>query len=216
MSRLAPAHIEHTLLRPDATLEEHLALAREAEQLGIPTVCVGGAFVAPLRDAFPALTLCTVANFPTGEQSVDTTLVEVEALLRAGAAHIDVVAPQHLSRLDRRDAYQSWLEPIIDAIHAQDAIAKVILETAPLDEQTQRALALACVRAGADYVKTSTGFHPAGGASVEAVAALAAAGAPCGVKASGGIRTRAQAEALLAAGATRIGASASRELLASA
>lgn len=204
--------IEHTLLRPDATPEDTDQTCEEALRLGIPTVCVLPRDVRRVRERYPALVCCTVANFPAGDDPLVLVLEQIDDELQAGAQHIDVVCPQALIGTDHVQLAEE-LRQLADRIHAGDAIAKVIIETAPLDVEMAGAVAKLAVEAGFDYVKTSTGFHPAGGATIEAVRVLAAAGAPLGVKASGGIRTRSEAEAMVAAGATRIGASQSAIIL---
>jgi deoxyribose-phosphate aldolase len=206
------ACIDHTLLRPEATAAEVGALCEEAIELGAAAVCVSPSQL-PLPIALGHGTaVCTVIGFPSGAHQPAVKAHEAEVAIDAGATELDVVVNLGLVKAGEWRAMEHDLRAVRDAALA--VVLKVIVESAAL---TQDELVQACVvarAAGADFVKTSTGFHPAGGASVDAVRTMrAAVGDALGVKASGGIRDTATALALLDAGATRLGCSATRAIL---
>ena len=217
---IAP-RIDHTLLKPEATVEQIDRLADEAAEHRFASVCVNSAFVhhAARRLGGSGVKVCATAGFPLGANIPMIKAIETARSLESGADEVDVVA--HLPYLIEAnyDAIHSELMEIVVAAQQArtDAVLKVIVETAALmegvdAETAERRIETACraVRdAGADYIKTSTGFHPAGGASVEAVRLLAKHAGGLKVKAAGGIRTRQDAEAMLEAGADRLGCSAS-------
>ena len=215
------SRIDHTLLRPEATTEQVDRLADEAAEHGFATVCVNSAYAHRVSRRLEAggVKTCTTAGFPLGANMPMIKAIEAARSLESGADEVDVVA--HLPYLleANYDAIHSELMEVLAAAQQArtDAVLKVIVETAVLMEGVsgdvaERRIETACraVRdAGADFIKTSTGFHPAGGASVEAVRLLAKHAGGLKVKAAGGIRTRADAEAMLEAGADRLGCSAS-------
>lgn len=205
--------IDHTLLRPEATAADVAALCEEATELGVAAVCVSPSML-PITDGLgPGIAVCTVVGFPSGAHQAAVKAQEAEVAVAAGATEVDMVMD-----LGRAKA-GAWgdLEAEIALVRAATegrALLKVILESAVLTGDELVAACQAAEAAGADFVKTSTGFHPAGGASVEAVRTMAAAvGGRLGVKASGGIRDAATAMAMVDAGATRLGCSASRAIL---
>ncbi|HZZ83118.1 MAG TPA: deoxyribose-phosphate aldolase [Anaeromyxobacteraceae bacterium] len=205
---LAPL-IDHTLLREDAGPDDLARTCAEAREHGFATVCVRGHHVAEaarLLEGSGALPIAVV-DFPCGE---GTTLERVGAARRVvadGAREVDVVLPLALLRARDHRALLLDLEAVVKSIAGVPL--KVILETAALSHEEKVAAAALCAAAGAAFVKTSTGYGP-GGATAEDVALLrAVVGDRLGVKASGGVRTAAQARALVEAGASRIGASAS-------
>lgn len=212
------AMIDHTLLSPDASREDVRACVAEALELRVKAVCVSPAML-PVRAE--GLTVATVAGFPSGKHHALVKAMEGRLAVDQGAVEVDMV-------IDVGAAISGLVDEVMaDVLTMRDAVPppiriKVILETAALhkalgeqagDERIE-ALCHAVARAGADFVKTSTGFHPAGGASVRAVAAMhRAVGGQLGIKASGGIRDADTARAMIAAGATRLGLSASRAVL---
>lgn len=211
------ARIDHTLLKPEATPDDVAALVGEATELGVFAVCVSPSMVPVAVAASPAdLRVATVAGFPSGKHLPSVKAREAELAAAAGAAEVDMV-------IDVGAAVAGELGAVYDDIaEVRRAVSgitlKVIVESAVLLEHTDperlTAVCRAAEDAGADFVKTSTGFHPSGGASVQAVSVMAAAvGGRLGVKASGGIRTAADAVAMFDAGATRLGLSASRAVL---
>lgn len=205
------ALIDHTLLKPDATAADIRRVCTEALKFGFATVCVNPCWVklaAAELDGSP-VKVCTVVGFPLGANSTETKSFETILALQQGAREIDMVI--NIGALKGRDASAVDLDirAVVDAAHARGAIVKVILETALLNDMEKAEGCRIAQSAGADFVKTSTGFGP-GGATVEDVALLRhLAGPHMGVKASGGIRTLADFRKMVSAGASRIGASAS-------
>jgi deoxyribose-phosphate aldolase len=203
--------IDHTLLKPDATQDQIAQLCYEARKHGFASVCVNPANVKLctqlLKDS--DVLVCTVVGFPLGATSTESKVFEAQQAIRDGAIEVDMVI--NVGALKSRDyeLVERDIASIARICHAGNAILKVIIEAALLtDEEKVVACQLAKV-AGADFVKTSTGFGP-GGATVEDVALMRrVVGLTMGVKAAGGIRTYEDAQKMIAAGATRIGASAS-------
>ena len=216
--RQLAALIDHTLLKPEATPEQVEALCREAVEHGFAAVCVNPVYVPLAAEllAGQGPVVCTVIDFPLGAGSAADKARQAEAALAAGARELDVVQPVGLLKAGRDREVVAHLHGVVAAAAGTGAIVKVILETGLLTpEEITRACRLA-VEAGAHFVKTSTGFGP-GGATVEAVRLMRqAVGPEVGVKASGGIRDYATACRMVAAGATRIGASQSLAILAGA
>jgi deoxyribose-phosphate aldolase len=209
------AVIDHTLLRPDATAADIRSVCKEALQYSFASVCVNPYWV-PLVAAELAgspVKTCTVVGFPLGANSTAIKVAEAEAATRAGAQEIDMVLNIGELRGGNHDAVRQEIEAVTTAAHHGGAIVKVILETSLLDDH-QKAIACTLSKlAGADFVKTSTGFST-NGATVHDVALMRhVVGAEMGVKASGGIRTLEDLKRMTAAGATRIGASASVKIV---
>ncbi|MEA5154865.1 deoxyribose-phosphate aldolase [Raineyella sp.] len=207
--------IDHTLLSPTATDADVAAAVEEAARLGTWSVCVSPARL-PLAVLPPQLHLAAVAGFPSGQHTPQVKATEAAAAVAAGADEIDMVID--IGRLLAGDEAHTEKEvrAVREAVPAP-VVLKVILETAALPDERIVAACAACERAGADLVKTSTGFHPSGGATVHAVEVIrAAVGDRLGIKASGGIRDYPTALALVEAGATRLGLSRSRAVLAGA
>ncbi len=201
------ATIDHTLLKPEATEADIRKLAAEQIEFKFATACVNGTWVKLAADL--GAKVCAVVGFPLGAAKSSIKAAEAVAAIEDGASEIDMVAPLGLL-LDAKDPLvQDDIAQVVRAVKTvrRDAIVKVILETAALSEHQTAAACRAAKAAGADFVKTSTGFHPKGGATIQAVRWLAKYAAGMGVKASGGIKDRAAAEAMIAAGATRIGTS---------
>lgn len=205
--------IDHTLLKADATLGAVESLCAEADRLGCAAVCVNTRWVptaAGLLRGSPVM-VCTVVGFPLGAMTRLAKAEEARITVAEGADEVDMV-------LDVGGLLSGDLAAVYDDIlgvvgAARPAPVKVILETCLLDDEQKAVACLIALRAGAAYVKTSTGFG-GGGATVADVALMRrAVGDRMGVKASGAVRTRADAEAMLAAGADRIGTSASVTIL---
>lgn len=207
--------IDHTLLAPEATPDAVRALCSDATVLDVGAVCVSPRWVWVAVDTLAGtlIDVATVIGFPSGAHATATKEFEAGVAIDHGAQELDMV----LSLGDVLAGNWGRVEADIAAVRnvaEKPVVLKVIIESAALDLDQIDRVCVAAVDAGADYVKTSTGFHPAGGASVEAVAAMrAAVGPDIGVKASGGIRDAATARAMISAGATRIGASASAAIL---
>ncbi len=207
------AFIDHTVLAEAATAAEVARACAEARQHGFAAVCVRGPFVAGARGllAGSAVEVAAVVDFPLGEAATAARVAEARGLVAAGAGELDLVAPLPALRAGRWEAVFADLRAVVGSVAVP---VKVILETGVLDRDQVAAGAALARAAGAAWVKTSTGFGR-GGATVEAVALLrAVVGDGLGVKASGGIRTTAQALAMIEAGASRVGASASLAILA--
>ncbi len=205
------ALIDHTLLRPAAASSDIVNLCREAKRYRFASVCVNPCW-APLAAAElggSGVKVCTVAGFPLGANTTEVKCAEAEAAIRAGAREVDMVINVGALHSGEYDSVKLDIQSVADVCHRGGAILKAILETALLDD-TRKAIACTLAKmAGADFVKTSTGFGP-GGATVHDVALMRrVVGSEMGVKASGGIRTLEDLERMVAAGATRIGASAS-------
>lgn len=211
------AVVDHTLLKPEATADDVRALVAEATGLGVFAVCVSPSLVAVAAAASPPeLTVATVAGFPSGKHQPAIKAAEAKLAVADGAAEVDMVIDVGAALSGDIDAVRADIAAVRAAVPT--AVLKVITESAALlslaDAATLTAVCRAAADAGADFVKTSTGFHPAGGASLPAIALMAeAVGGQLGIKASGGIRTAADAVALLDAGATRLGLSGTRAVL---
>lgn len=209
------ALVDHTLLRPEATPADVTALVAEAAELGVYAVCVSPSMV-PVAVASGGVPVAAVAGFPSGKHVSAIKAKEAATAVAAGAVEIDMVIDVGAALAGALDAVRSDIAAVRAA--TDGAVLKVIVESAALlahaDERTLSDVCRVAADAGADFVKTSTGFHPAGGASVRAVEVMAATvGGRLGVKASGGIRTAADALAMLDAGATRLGLSGTRVVL---
>ena len=201
--------VDHTLLRTDATHADVLALVAEAVDLGVYSVCVSPSML-PLPELPATLKLATVCGFPSGKHTMLAKAAEAAESTTLGADEVDMVIDLGLLKGGR---YRDVVDEI-RAVRREVQVLKVIIESAALTDAEIVTACEAAAEAGADFVKTSTGFHPAGGASVHAVELMAATvGQTLGVKASGGIRTYAQAAAMMAAGATRLGLSGTAAIL---
>ncbi len=204
------ATIDHTLLRPDAVEAEVRQLCQEAKQYGFASVCVNPTWVplaaALLHGARPLV--CTVVGFPLGATLPEVKAFETERALLAGACEIDMVINIGALKSLKYDEVHRDIAGVVRIAHAGGALVKVIIETALLTDEEKVEASVLSQAAGADYVKTSTGFA-SGGATVADVALMRrVVGPQMGIKASGGIRTAADAAAMIQAGATRLGASA--------
>ena len=211
------AKVDHTLLKPEATEADVIALLSEAADLGVYAVCVSPTMIATAKSvASPDLHIASVIGFPSGKHLSEVKADEAARAAQAGADEIDMVIDVGTALSGRMDLVRADVAAVRKATDA--AVLKVIVESAALlslgGEQTLIDACKAAEDAGADFVKTSTGFHPSGGASVLAIELMAATvGDRLGVKASGGIRTAADATAMLDAGATRLGLSGTRAVL---
>jgi deoxyribose-phosphate aldolase len=208
------ARIDHTFLRPEATRAEVDEAASLAVSAGCASVCVQPSMVRyaveMVGDRIP---VCSVVGFPHGAALSRTKAAEAASVVALGAAEVDVVADLAAAAEGDLSAVAADVAEVRVAV--PDAVLKVIVESALWEPAVLRQLSEAVLHAGADFVKTSTGFHPSGGATVEAVRVMReAVGNRALVKASGGIRTTDQALAMVAAGADRLGLSATTEVLA--
>lgn len=206
--------IDHTLLRAEATHNQVLALCSDARELGVYAVCVSPTHVPAAKEALAGsgVVLATVAGFPSGAHFPQVKAEEAQLVVRQGADEVDMVV--NLGAL--KSGFWGTVEEDIFAVRRAipNTVLKVILETAILTGEEIVQACQASQRAGADFVKTSTGLHPSGGASLEAVQLMhATVGGKMGIKASGGVSSRGFAEQLVAVGATRLGMSATAAVL---
>lgn len=203
------SYIDHTLLKPDASREDILAVAAEAVQYHFKSVCVNPLWVATVAGALKGsgVLTCSVIGFPFGATTTAVKSFEAAGAIADGASEIDMVIDIAAARRGDRDALVADIGGVAATVHDGGAILKVIIETSLLDEEAKVLACQAAVEAGADFVKTSTGFA-GGGATVEDIALMRRTVGPAiGVKASGGVRSLADAQAMIEAGATRLGAS---------
>ena len=209
------ALIDHTMLRPEATRADIVKLCGEARQYGFATVCINPYWVplAASELAGTAAKVCTVVGFPLGATSTEAKVAEAAAALRAGAREIDMVINVGALRSGDFDTVKLDIQAVARVCHDAGAIVKVILETALLDDAQKTTACGLAQAAGADFVKTSTGFGPAGATVQDIVLMRHAVGPRMGVKAAGGIRTLDDFRAMVAAGANRVGASASVKIV---
>ncbi|MCS4490255.1 deoxyribose-phosphate aldolase [Corynebacterium sp. ES2794-CONJ1] len=211
LSRQELAHyIDHTILKPEATRAQVEELVHEASELGTFSVCVSPSQL-PLETP-EHVKVATVVGFPSGNHHPEVKAFEAKLAVSHGADEVDMV-------INISDAVENHFEKVEHDIRTvreaiPDALLKVIIESAALSDEQIVACCEAAEKAGADYVKTSTGFHPSGGASTHAVSLMAkTVGDRLGVKASGGIRDTETALAMIDAGATRLGCSASKAIV---
>ena len=208
--------IDHTLLKPEATDEDIQKLCREASQFGFYSVCVNPTWVAKAKSMLrgTSVKVCAVVGFPLGAQSPEIKTLEARRALREGAQEIDMVI--NIGALKSKDdrLVARDIRGVVEVCDEAHAVSKVIMETALLTDEEKVRGCLLAMKAGADFVKTSTGFSKAG-ATVEDVALMARTVAPrkLGVKAAGGIRTFADVVRMVEAGATRVGTSNSVKIL---
>ncbi|NCL73882.1 deoxyribose-phosphate aldolase [Rhodococcus sp. YH1] len=204
------AMVDHTLLKPEASGADVRALVDEARELGVWSVCVSPSML-PLRA--DGLVVATVAGFPSGKHHSLIKGAEARLAVDQGAAEIDMVIDIGAAVAGDFNAVLADILTVREAI-GFEPVLKVIIESAALSDEAIVEVCRSAERAGANFVKTSTGFHPAGGASVHAVRLMAeTVGGRLGVKASGGIRTAEAALAMIEAGATRLGLSGTRAVL---
>ncbi|MET0316876.1 2-deoxyribose-5-phosphate aldolase [Rhodococcus sp. RS1C4] len=203
--------VDHTLLKPEATSDDVTALIAEGLELGVLAVCVSPSML-PIRA--DGLVVAAVAGFPSGKHHSLVKGAEARLAVDQGAQEIDMVIDVGAAVAGDYNAVLSDILTVREAI-GPTAVLKVIIESAALSDDAIVETCRVAEKAGANFVKTSTGFHPAGGASVEAVRLMAeTVGGRLGVKASGGIRTTDAALAMIDAGATRLGLSGTRAVLA--
>jgi deoxyribose-phosphate aldolase len=207
--------IDHTLLKPDATEEEIKKLCTEAKQYHFASVCINPSWVALCSSLLKGtdVKVCTVIGFPLGSNTTEVKRMEAEQALENGATELDMVINVGKLKSGDYDYVFNDVQQITLAARKVRAVCKVILETCLLTDEEKIKACLICKKAGADFVKTSTGFSK-GGATVQDIALMRLiVGSSVGVKASGGIRSREDAEAMVASGADRIGASASVKIV---
>ncbi len=207
--------IDHTLLRPEATPDQVARLCQEAREYHFASACVNPTYVrlAAQLLAGSEAKVCSVAGFPLGASTSETKAFEARRAIEDGAHEVDMVINVGALKASNEDQVKDDIVGVVEACHEAGALCKVIIEAGLLTEEEKRLACQLAQEAGADFVKTSTGFI-AGGAAVEDVALMrSVVGDSMGVKASGGIKTYEQARALVEAGASRIGTSSGVQIM---
>jgi deoxyribose-phosphate aldolase len=208
-------YFDHTLLKPDATPKQVAQLCDEALRHGFAAVCVNPVNVklsAQLLEG-SRVAVCAVVGFPLGATTTEVKVFEAQQVIHHGATEVDMVMNIGALKCQDYDVVKGDIAAVAETCHARNAILKLIIETALLTDKEKEVACQLAVAADADFVKTSTGFGP-GGATVEDVALMRrVVGPTLGIKAAGGIRTYADAQGMIKAGASRIGASASVKIM---
>jgi deoxyribose-phosphate aldolase len=204
-------YIDHTLLKPEATVGEITRLCQEAAKFRFASVCINPGYVALARGLLKGtpVKVCTVIGFPLGATSTASKTFEAEQAIREGAQEVDMVMNVGMLKSGEFEYAENDIFAVVSTAKRYHALTKVIIEAALLTDDEKIQACVLARRAGADFVKTSTGFSK-GGATVGDVALMRrVVGTAMGVKAAGGVRSREDALAMVASGADRIGASAS-------
>lgn len=208
-AREVARHIDHTLLKPDATRDEITKVCEEGVRYGFASVCINPIWVREcaclLRGS--GVKVCTVIGFPLGANSPDTKAYEARRSIFDGASELDMVINVGALKSGDHDLVSRDIRGVVDVAHEHDFICKVIIETALLTDDEKVSACLIAKEAGADFVKTSTGFAKGGATAADVALMRRVVGGQMGVKASGGVRDLKQAQEMIQAGATRIGAS---------
>ena len=213
MTKNYASYIDHTLLKPEATEEQIKKICAEAKEYGFASVCVNPTWVSlaasELKDATSKV--CTEIGFPLGASTSATKAFETKDAIANGAEEIDMVINIGALKSEQYDVVENDIKAVVEA--ANGTLVKVIIETCLLsDEEKIKACELS-VKAGADFVKTSTGFSTAGAKAEDVALMRKTVGPEIGVKASGGVRSLEDLESMVAAGATRIGASSGVKII---
>lgn len=208
-AREVARHIDHTLLKADATRDEILKVCEEGVRYGFASVCINPIWV---REAACALRgsgvkVCTVIGFPLGANSPDTKAYEARRSVFDGASELDMVINVGALKSGDHDLVSRDIRGVVEVAHEHGYICKVIIETALLTDDEKVSACLIAKEAGADFVKTSTGFSKGGATAADVALMRRVVGGQMGVKASGGVKDLKQAQEMIQAGATRIGAS---------
>ena len=207
--------IDHTLLKPEATPDEIRKLCMEAKDYSFASVCINPCYVSLCSELLrgTGVKVCTVIGFPLGSTTTEVKQYETEQSIKNGANEVDMVINVGQLKQGNYDYVEKDVKAVVSTARRHNVLSKVIFETALLTDEEKVRAALICKKAGADFVKTSTGFSK-GGATVGDVALMKyVVGSAIGVKAAGGIRSKEDAEAMIASGADRIGASASVKIV---
>ncbi len=207
--------IDHTLLKPEASRDEIRKLCQEAARFGFASVCINPWNVPLAAEMLrgTSVKVCTVVGFPLGATLPQVKIHEAEEAIKLGAQEIDMVINIGALKSGQDDVVESDIRGVVEASHRGGAICKVILETALLTIEEKVRGSAATKRAGADFVKTSTGFSTAGATAEDVALMRAVVGSEIGVKAAGGVRSFEDLKKMVCAGATRIGASASVKIM---
>ncbi len=207
--------IDHTLLKPDVTSSDIKILCNEAKKYSFASVCINPGYVALCSELLRGtdVKVCTVIGFPLGATTTEVKQFETEQAINNGADEVDMVINIGQLKQGNYDYVQKDVKAVVDTAKRRNVLTKVIFEISLLTDEEKVKAALICKKVGADFVKTSTGFST-GGATVGDVALMKfVVGQDIGVKAAGGIRSKEDAEAMIASGADRIGASASVKIV---
>src|SRR6266513_2280190 len=208
-AREVARHIDHTLLKADATRDEIMKLCEEGVRYGFASVCINPIWVRDVACALrgSGVKVCTVIGFPLGANAPDTKAYEARRSVFDGASELDMVINIGALKSGDHDLVSRDIRGIVEVAHEVGFICKVIIETALLTDDEKVSACLIAKEAGADFVKTSTGFSTGGATAADVALMRRAVGGQMGVKASGGVRDLKQAQEMIRAGATRIGAS---------
>lgn len=203
--------MDHTLLKADATQAQILKLVEEAKQYDFASVCINPYWVSMVAKGLKGteVATCTVIGFPLGANTTAIKVAETIDAIENGATEVDMVINVGELKAGNIEMVTNEIQQLADAAHARGALLKVIIETALLTKEEIIKASQATVDGGADFVKTSTGFSTSGANTDDVRLMRATVGPDLGVKASGGIHSREEALAMLAAGASRLGVSAS-------
>lgn len=207
--------IDHTLLKPEATLQDIVKLCDEAKRYHFASVCIHPSYVSfcARQLAGSDVKVCTVIGFPLGANTTEIKVAETEQAIQNGAQEIDMVINVGMLKSGEYEYVKNDIFQVVRSSHRSDAIVKVIVETALLTDEEKVKACLLSKWAGAEFVKTSTGFSKGGATAGDIRLMRKVVGSTMGVKASGGVRSREDAEEMVASGATRIGASASVKIV---
>lgn len=202
--------IDHTLLKPEATCDQITRLCQEAKTYSFASVCINPTHVKLCVDLLhdSPVKVCTVIGFPLGATLTSVKVFESRAAIADGANEIDMVINIGALKSGDKAFVQEDIRQVVEASHAAGALVKVIIEACLLTDEEKVSTCLLAKEAGADFVKTSTGFSTGGATLADVALMRRTVGPVMGVKAAGGVRTREDAEAMVKAGATRLGASA--------
>ncbi len=207
--------IDHTLLKPEATIDDIRRLCDEAREYAFASVCVNPCHVTLCARLLSGsgVRVCTVIGFPLGANTSHVKSLEAEQAVRDGAGEVDMVINVGALRSGDLDVVSQDIRSVVDVAHRAGALTKVIIESALLTDAEKETACRLAVQAGAEFVKTSTGFSRGGATPADVALMRRVVGPSVGVKAAGGIRTRDNALAMVRSGATRIGASASIQIV---
>ena len=208
-------YIDHTLLKADATRAQITQLCREAQEYRFAAVCVNPTHVRLCADLLKdsGVAVASVAGFPLGATPPEVKAYEARQAIQNGATEIDMVINVGALKDGDYDLVERDIAAVVRVCHAGAAVCKVIIEAALLNEQEKVKACELAQKAGADYVKTSTGFGPSGATTADVALMRRVVGPGMGVKAAGGIRSLADAQAMIEAGASRIGTSAGAKIV---
>ena len=204
-------YVDHTALKAFTTWQEIRTLCQEALDYGMVSVCIPSSYVRRAHEAFPELTICTVTGFPLGNASTEAKLAETRQALADGAGEVDMVINIGMVKNGEYDAVTEEIRLLKK--ETGERILKVIIETCYLTEEEKIRMCRAVTEAGADYIKTSTGFGTAGAALADVKLMKEHIGPKVKINAAGGIRSREEMEAYIAAGCSRIGTSSAVSML---